>query len=542
MARQRILIIEDFTGGLNLFDREHQLQINQSPYTLNAVFNKKGGIKKRFGFDRVAEIPDAKGGMRGLVKFVKLPTEEDDEVIIKRKLVCVHNNFFYYWEEKNNIDDEIFIKKNEIGSAGNNNNIARGVIYDNKCIIGDGVNETKIWNGEDDKDFELLNSIKSNCFLVFNEILLARDSQHPAVVKYPDPADITNWIPAVNNNAGFLAPEANNGEKIKGLAKFQNKLFIFKETGKFSAPLHFDSENAIIGFSTVEFDDGDDGAKAPYSILNVNNSLFFLGENGFSSYGMQENFPDRRASKNFSFTIQELLDTISTESEEKISSLKYKNKYFVSLPLNGDKKNNTLLYFDNFYNSWGLWDIAVQDFAIMQYKGKNELFFTSSTEPTLNKLNNKYIDDFSKNATNGDGRNRAIHFIYETPQLSFDKVNRIDVVRIEGFITSSQKTKVTIITENNESDCYIKEEDILKNTKKRRKNTVGGFSVGQKNVGGEQTGEDMHQFIKIIQVKSNQNENNFLKIRIENNEIGEGIEIKKIEILGEKKTNSLKKK
>lgn len=529
MSRKVLISIDDFTGGLNVFDKPHQVRKNQSPKIENAVFSQKGAIRKRYGYDRICKVAEEKGGMRGMIPYIKMPTEGGTGEI-ERKIVVVHKGKVFSWDAE----------KTEflgIGELEESENITRGLIYDNELILGDGNDETKKWDGDESvSSLETFGAPKSNCFLVFSEIFLARDSENPSVLKYADPADITQWNPSTTNNAGFIAPENNNGEMVKGLAKFQNKLICFKETGKFAFPLQFDDENALIGFSASEFDDGNDGCRSPYSILNTHNALFFLGQEGFESYGMAENYPDRRASKDLSFAIQNLLESIRFEEEERISSAKWENKYLVSCPLNNDKKNNTVLFYDSFYTAWGKWDIPMQDMHPFVYKGKKELFFTSSVSPTLCKLNTKYIDDWNEE---NDGGNTPIHFVYETPELEVDNTNRIDIVRIEGYMTIPSETEVFLVNEKEEFRRIITRKDVIQEM--NNSDGVGGFTVGEQSVSG--TDEiAMKKFVKIIQFPSTMNESRWFQLRIENKDFNAGVEINKIEFLGEKKANSLKRK
>lgn len=171
----------------------------------------------------------------------------------------------------------------------------------------------------------------------------------------PQPDNSTD-APGASTFAGTPGPtEANiidinkdDGDKITGLAKFQENLIIFKERSVWQ--LNFDSS----GVPTVQQVSGTIGAVSHKSIDGVDNDVFFLSRNGYYKLGSQANYVNEIRTNELSARIHPVIDAITPANLPKTASLFSGYIFRSSISSGGTTTNNKTITYDKRYDAWSI--------------------------------------------------------------------------------------------------------------------------------------------------------------------------------------------
>jgi hypothetical protein len=148
--------------------------------------------------------------------------------------------------------------------------------------------------------------------------------------------------------AAFIDIRPNDGDKITGLARYQDILVIFKERSIYQ--LIFDSASDPV----VSLITGATGCVSHSSIDNVENDLHFLSREGVRRFGNEENYFTALRTNVLSARVQSVIDNITPEYYYKANAHYFDNKYLLSLPTSGSSIMTTLVY-DTRFDSWAIW-------------------------------------------------------------------------------------------------------------------------------------------------------------------------------------------
>lgn len=144
----------------------------------------------------------------------------------------------------------------------------------------------------------------------------------------------------------FIDISRNDGQQIMRLQALGDRLVIFKERSIYNL---FFTGDADIPF-TVQESDSNVGCVAQHSIQEIENGLAFLSHDGLYYY-------DANNSYKISLQIQStLLDYNLTRFNQCRSMVqKNKNRYFLSIPSNGQTNNDTVVVWDWQLNAFSLY-------------------------------------------------------------------------------------------------------------------------------------------------------------------------------------------
>lgn len=148
--------------------------------------------------------------------------------------------------------------------------------------------------------------------------------------------------------AQFIDIRPNDGDRITGLARFQDILVIFKERSIYQ--LTFDSSNNPI----VSLITGSTGCVSHKSIDNVENDIHFLSREGVRRFGNEENYFTALRTNILSARIDPTVKTMTPEFAAKANAIFWENKYILSLPTSGSSIMTTVVY-DTRFESWSIW-------------------------------------------------------------------------------------------------------------------------------------------------------------------------------------------
>lgn len=217
--------------------------------------------------------------------------------------------------------------------------------------------------------------------------------------------DATN-VPGATVFTGDNSPRAidinkNDGQKVTGLGFFQDVLIVFKEQSIYQ--LYFNSDNGFV----VERISSSYGAVCHGAIASVENDCYFLTEQGVYVLGNEPNYYAAIRTNELSSRIKNLLEMITPAQYRKVQAVYWRDRYFLSIPLNNSTVNSIVVYDRRFY-AWMLWDnIYANDMLIFKDKdndGKTHFYFS---DDRVNK-----IQEFTPNAYSDDGA--AINAIFRT--------------------------------------------------------------------------------------------------------------------------------
>lgn len=235
-----------------------------------------------------------------------------------------------------------------------------------------------------------------------------------------DPADVglhnSTEVPGATVFSGDDSPRAidinkNDGEKVVGLGFFQDVLVVFKENSIYQ--LYFNADNGFV----VERITTSYGCVSHGSIASVENDCYFLTEQGVFVLGNEPNYYAAIRTNELSSRIKTLLEQINPANYEKCRSLYWKDRYFLSVPLNGTAVNCLIVYDRRFY-AWSYWDnIYANDMIIFKDKdGDNEQHFYFTDDQTA------FMNEFTPGVYNDNGE--AIDAIFRTRAFEGKKIDR----------------------------------------------------------------------------------------------------------------------
>ncbi len=144
----------------------------------------------------------------------------------------------------------------------------------------------------------------------------------------------------------FIDIARNDGQQIMRVQALGDRLVIFKERSIYNL---FFTGDADIPF-TVQESDSNVGCVAQHSVQEVENGLVFLSHDGFYYY-------DANNSYKISLQIQTTLLGYNLTRFNQARSMvqKNKNRYFCSLPSNGQTNNDTVVVWDWQLNAFSLY-------------------------------------------------------------------------------------------------------------------------------------------------------------------------------------------
>lgn len=229
---------------------------------------------------------------------------------------------------------------------------------------------------------------------VFND---PADFTNDPAVADPTPDNVTD-VPGATVFTGtgsgtaiaqFVDVNKDDGDKITGLAKFQDVLVIFKERSIFQLTLD------ATGVPTISAVTKSYGCVSHRSIDNVENDVFFLTRNGFYVLGNEPNFFNVIRTNELSARVHSEIEVINSTNFEKASALFNQYVYYCAIPSGGVTANNVVLTYDRRFQAWSkLTHMAVESFTVFVDSTNNEtIYFTSSSTNKVYKMNTNYTAD-----------------------------------------------------------------------------------------------------------------------------------------------------
>lgn len=186
--------------------------------------------------------------------------------------------------------------------------------------------------------------------------------------------------------AQFVDINKNDGDKITGLAKFQDVLIIFKERSIFQLTLGAD------GTPTVSAVSKSYGCVGHRSIDNVDNDLFFLTRNGIYVLGNEPNYYSVIRTNELSSRIHPVIETINPTSYSLATALFNQYVFYLGIPSGGVTANNVTLTYDRRFLAFSkLTHIQPECFTVYtDTTNTDTIYFTSASSANVYKFTTNY--------------------------------------------------------------------------------------------------------------------------------------------------------
>ena len=194
--------------------------------------------------------------------------------------------------------------------------------------------------------------------------------EDPDMLMYSRPYDPTNWTAATSeeepeDGAGDISQPSWDGDSFTGLRAFGNQLLAFKKTRVWR----------ILGTDPGEYTFKEQyGGGAPFiGTVAVDTERIFMAEkDGMSVYDGLSVSPFQRP------MIERIWKRVNRAAMEQMCAVLYKNRYYLSVPLDSDTANNALIVYSVEEGTFLLYtDIHIESLLATE----DALYATSSTVP-----------------------------------------------------------------------------------------------------------------------------------------------------------------
>lgn len=177
-----------------------------------------------------------------------------------------------------------------------------------------------------------------------------------------------------------------------GIGFFQDSMIVFKERSIYEFTFDNTGQPIVQRISNVY------GTIAHNSIVSVENDLYFLTDKGVFVLGNEPNYYAAIRTNELSSRVRTLLARATADALERTQATYYDDKYFLSIPLDGEDYNNAMIVYDRRFYSWMYWDnINAGDLLIFQDKdvdNRTHFYFSSNQDATIKEfIQGLYSDD-----------------------------------------------------------------------------------------------------------------------------------------------------
>ena len=199
----------------------------------------------------------------------------------------------------------------------------------------------------------------------------AYKADHVAV---SDILDYTSYDPVY---ASFKINQGDS-DNVERLYAFNDQtVVVFKTTSIYAGSNLVEpwGSNAVLDQVTSEY-----GLVGPRSVANTGSDLWFLSQRGVVSLRQTEQNKLQGVSLPASYPIQPLIDRIDWNTAKVSASAAYwRNRYYLSVPLDGSQQNNAVLVYDFLNQAWSGYDegdaIKIKYVFVADFNGTEQLHY-----------------------------------------------------------------------------------------------------------------------------------------------------------------------
>lgn len=199
----------------------------------------------------------------------------------------------------------------------------------------------------------------------------------------------------ISDGGGWIdiSKNSNDGE-VTGLAKYQNKVVIFKRRSVWQMDF---TEAAIPSITNVV---NDIGCVSHYTIANVENDLYFLGRKiggGAAIYvlGNEPNFLNVLRTNELSARVRPTLQAINSDRLDDAVAVYYDAKYHLFYTEGGSTKNDSAIVYDRERLGFTKWSSIYVDYIAVYYDESEDeyLLAANGNDNRLTRISSTFTDD-----------------------------------------------------------------------------------------------------------------------------------------------------
>jgi len=193
-------------------------------------------------------------------------------------------------------------------------------------------------------------------------------------VAVSDILDYTSYDPVYSS----FKINQGDSDNIRRLYKFNDQtVVVFKDTSIYAVSnLTGDwSQNAVLDQITTEY-----GLVGPRSVANTGDDLWFLSQRGVVSLRQTELNKVQGVSQPQSGPIQPVIDRIDFGvAKETACGAYWRDRYYLSVPLDGGQQNNAVLVYDFLNQAWSGYDdgeaVNIKYLFVADFNGTEQLYY-----------------------------------------------------------------------------------------------------------------------------------------------------------------------
>jgi hypothetical protein len=446
--------ITDFSGGLNTLYEPFQLEMNESPATLNMDFANRNSIQSRTG--NVLKGTAGTAGIMGMHAYYQ--TDGD------KYLMRTYGTKVEYFDAVTTLDWAA------IETLGTGAAKMGFVTYSNTTWYGNAVDDFRSWNGTAVTTYAT--APKCNAFEVYRSQCWAwGNTTNQSTLYYSDTDDFTDWA---TGNAGSITIDINNGMKVTKALAYGDILIVWKEEALYQITREYDEVTAADYFKVTTLN-RNYGAVCDRAVQRVENDAFYLSRYGVRSVGEQENYAGSLRTDTISVKIKNSLERINKLYFTEAASVHFKDKFYLSVPIDDATVNTHTFIYDRTYGSWELYQgVAATCWCVFRESDGEDTLYFGDVDGSVYKCDTSTSDNgvaFSK--------------LYTTPHIDFGQsftFKRLKSVYIRGAITNESTTSLTL-----QSGASFQEEFTINDTHIETDSEgglIGDFAYGDSLFGG----------------------------------------------------------
>lgn len=228
----------------------------------------------------------------------------------------------------------------------------RGVTFDNKLYL---VNPVEGFGKISDTTFTAVDATIKGTMIVewASKIWVSGNSAADDVVRGSESGTVSNpenveaWDYLGGNAVALKMPET-----VTGLAKWQDKLYMFMKNG-IKVVTGFNDFGTYAQAIVVDYPLSTVGAVAPDCVINVENDVWYLTpELKIRALGESQNYPSVRT-QDLSWIIESIREDLNPD-QSKASMFYDGQRVFVALTTKDSSENNVVIVYDNISRTWSV--------------------------------------------------------------------------------------------------------------------------------------------------------------------------------------------
>lgn len=333
---KKVFIYDRLAGGLNTYSSESDVEDDQTPDARNVQPYGKAGVERISGTTQVGNTIDSR--VVGMASFYNNATGV-------RGMLRMSGTKMRLYDEVNDEWDEIATPTYTIGKETN------FVQIGNFLLVHNQFDNMTCWDGS--SMTTPANGVKLQFGIEYKGYHWgAGNTSNPDTLYRSTAADPRDFVGGGADTGQTYTVGLGDGQKITGLAKWNEYLIIFKERSTYYLSLTLnDAGNAV---TTIKLVNPDIGAVCHRAIDNVENDVYFLSYQGVYVIGNEPNFFNVIRTNELSAAVTDYLREIQPNQLRLAAAIYSSDHRFRIALAEGDSSyNNVELVAERKYNnSW----------------------------------------------------------------------------------------------------------------------------------------------------------------------------------------------